>query len=346
MQIKRSVTVLALLALLQAMPAGAQTVDADEFKPALVKPLAERSLLLDGASVDGLQVVVGERGHILRSLDGGSTWEQAEVPTQATLTGVFLHDEQRGWAVGHDAVVLHTTDGGASWQVQYAAPEEELPLLDVWFANARQGMAIGAYGYFLRTEDGGESWESVLIAAEPLIAEEGDDESAGYDEYDDFGGDYHLNQMAPAAGGRLYIAAEAGTVYRSDDGGRNWFSLPSPYDGSFFGTLPLDGDSLLLYGLRGHLYRSDDAGENWRSIDSGTEAALTDAVRLADGTVIVAGMAGTLLVSRDGGESFSMQPRPDRQALAKLLPVSEEQIVLLGEYGTQSLPVGEIEVGP
>ncbi|NIN72690.1 MAG: sialidase, partial [Gemmatimonadetes bacterium] len=49
-----------------------------------------------------------------------------------------------------------------------------------------------------------------------------------------------------------------------------WTTLPSPYEGSFFGTLPLEGDSLLLFGLRGHLFRSDDAGESWEEIPTGT----------------------------------------------------------------------------
>ena len=58
------------------------------------------------------------------------------------------------------------------------------------------------------------------------------------------GSDYHLNHIARSGTGRLYIAAEAGTIYRSDDDGQTWISLPSPYHGSFFGTLPLENDSL------------------------------------------------------------------------------------------------------
>ncbi len=31
--------------------------------------------------------------------------------------GVFSH-AAKGWAVGHDGVVLHTSDGGESWRMQ------------------------------------------------------------------------------------------------------------------------------------------------------------------------------------------------------------------------------------
>ena len=88
------------------------------------------------------------------------------------------------------------------------------------------------------------------------------------------GPDYHLNRIVAAGGARLYIAAEAGHLYRSDDGGAHWQQLASPYEGSFFDVLPLGGDALLAFGLRGNLYRSEDAGASWRRLDSGTLAML------------------------------------------------------------------------
>jgi photosystem II stability/assembly factor-like uncharacterized protein len=335
-------SVLALVAgsaLFSALPTSvaAQEPASGEIEYALEKPLASRSLLLDGAAIGDLMVAVGERGHILLSRDQGVTWEQStSVPTRATLTGVFLHDEELGWAVGHDAVILRTRDGGSTWELLYQAPEEELPFLDVWFKDARNGFALGAYGYFLETSDGGDSWEPVdLSAAEELTEEE---ELYGY------GADYHLNHLARAGDGRLYIAAEAGTIYRSDDAGESWRKLPSPYEGSYFGTLPLEGDSLLLFGLRGHLFRSDDAGESWREIDSGTQAMLTDGLELEDGTVIVAGLAGTLLVSADGGETFDLKAQADRQGLATVLPTADDHLLLIGEFGVNRLPLSALEV--
>ena len=72
------------------------------------------------------------------------SWTQAKVPTRALLTGVYLHDSQLGWAVGHDEVVLRTRDGGATWERVHYAPENERPLLDVWFADAEHGLAASA----------------------------------------------------------------------------------------------------------------------------------------------------------------------------------------------------------
>ncbi len=320
--------------ILTVVPAvRAQDKEADPIEHALQKPLASESLLLDAVVVDGLMAAVGERGHVLLSADGGDSWRQAtSVPTRATLTGVWFHDRQLGWAVGHDAVILRTRDGGDTWERLHWAPEEERPFLDVWFSDADHGFAIGAYGYLLATADGGDTWEDRVI--------ESPDPEEEVDPYD-LGGDFHLNHIATAEAGRLFVAAEAGTAYRSDDGGETWSTLEPPYQGSFFGSLPLDGDSLLLFGLRGNLFRSDDAGETWQPIETGTVAILNSGLRLADGTIVIAGTAGALLVSRDGGLTVSLVERPDRQALATVLE-ADDGLILVGEFGVQKIPLSDL----
>jgi photosystem II stability/assembly factor-like uncharacterized protein len=281
---------------------------------AVQAPLASGSLLLDGSAAGDRLVVVGERGHILVSEDGGDSWTQAHVPTRATLTAVYFHDAELGFAVGHDAIILRTRDGGSTWTMVFSDPAEELLLLDVWFDEPRHGFAIGAYGYFVETRDGGDTWQRRQISED----------------------DFHLNSIT-ASGERLYIAAEAGVVYRSDDGGETWMELPSPYEGSFFGALALDGDEMLLFGLRGHLFRSEDAGKSWSPIDVDSEALLTDALSLDADTLLVTGMAGTLLISRDQGRHFQLHQQPDRLGIATALDSGDGGVVLVGEFGVRKL---------
>jgi photosystem II stability/assembly factor-like uncharacterized protein len=284
-------------------------------EPAVQAPLAGKSLLLDAAAADGHLVVVGDRGHILTSSDNGASWQQAEVPTRSSLTGVFFHDGDLGWVVGHDSAILRTTDGGITWELVHWAPEEESPLLDVWFSDADHGFAVGAYGSFFRTTDGGQTW-----SFEPI----GD-------------WDFHLHHIARSASGRLYMAAEAGMIYSSDDGGETWTELPSPYEGSFFGTLPLDGDTVLLFGLQGHLFRSEDAGESWTPIETGTNAMLTDGIRLADGRIVICGLGGVLLVSSDGGSGFHLIPQADRRGISAVIEAAEGQLLMVGEFGVKMM---------
>ena len=303
-------------------PAGAGAAEAVE------APLAVESLLLDGAVAGERVVVVGERGHILISDDDGASWTQAKVPTRVLLTAVHMHDERTGWAVGHDAVILRTGDGGETWTMVHQAPDEELPLLDVWFRDERTGFAVGAYGYFLATEDGGETWVARTISED----------------------DFHLNALVPvverssesqpAPSQRLYIAAEAGVAYRSEDAGKTWRELPSPYAGSWFGGLALDEKQVLLMGLRGHLFRSEDAGETWSQVPTDTHATLTGAVRLPSGSIVITGLEGSVLTSEDGGRSVSVRRLPSRKGISAALPLADGGVLLIGEFGVRRLANG------
>lgn len=284
-------------------------------QPAVMAPLAAKSLLLDGTVTGDALVAVGERGHVLVSRDGGESWQQAPVPTRSMLTAVSFADPETGCAVGHDEAIVCTWDGGRSWDLVHWAPENESPLLTILFLDGGRALTAGAYGRFLESLDAGRTWEERWVGDEDL----------------------HLNHLVRSETGRLYLAAESGIIFRSDDSGESWEELPSPYEGSFFGTLPLEGDTLLAFGLRGNLFRSEDGGESWEDIETGTRSLLGHGSVLADGTVVVAGLAGAVLVSRDGGRSFQRFQLPDRRGISAVLESPGGRLVRVGEGGVLPL---------
>jgi photosystem II stability/assembly factor-like uncharacterized protein len=289
-------------------------------------PLLSKALFLDLARAGNHIVAAGERGHILVSRDG-ERWQKAEVPADSTLTALYFHNEHLGWAAGHDAVILKTADGGRRWRRVYAAPEEETPLLDIWFADDHYGIAIGAYGLYLVTTDGGDTWTRQQMKVVNADAVKSDDLAESYE--------LHLNSIACSSSGKLYIAAEAGRIYRSDDLGKTWKELPTPYLGSFFGILPMENDSVLVYGLRGHLYRSEDAGENWMEINTRTRELLTSGIHLQDGRILLTGMGGTLLISDDQGKSFTLDTPGHRHSYAAVAESGNDRIILAGDHGIE-----------
>lgn len=332
----------AALALVAAAPALPQEVaDADPAaRPSVIAPLAARSLLLDLARAGDRVFAVGERGHVLYSTDEGASWTQVPVPGSANLAAVSFASPEHGCVVGHAGIILCTWDGGAQWQRVRFTPEDGQPLLDVWLADAERGVAVGAYGMVVVTADGGRSWEEVPFEPAPLPGAElpvpaEDELDAGVD----LGLEFHLNTLAAEPGGALFLGAEAGRLFRSDDVGRSWRELPSPYEGSFYGILPLDGATLLAFGLRGHLFRSEDGGASWQPIETGTVAMLTSGARRDDTTVVISGMTGVLLVSRDGGQSFTMTQQDDRKAIAAVLGAADATLIVAGEGGVRRLPL-------
>ncbi len=322
---------------LWACIAGGEALPGDALdRPSAIEPLAATSLLLDVAALPGGRLVcVGERGHILVSTDAGHTFVQKVAPVRATLTRVYFADDRRGWAVGHDEVILRTTDGGETWSRVHWAPEHRQPLFDVWFAADGTGYAVGAYSTMLRSTDFGATWQPQVF--EPVPAAHQAARAAGPADDADVGvGQPHLYALRAASATRLYIAGEAGHLYRSDDGGARWQELVTPYGGTYFGVLPLDAASVLAYGLRGHLFRSDDAGATWAAIDTGATDLLAAGARWPDGAIVIAGLSGALLVSSDG-RHFQMHREADRRGYSGVAAAGDG-VVLVGEGGVRTLP--------
>lgn len=292
-------------------------------------PSLSRILLLDAARNGNTRILVGERGYVFVSHDG-QFWDTKELSTGATLTAAFLYDDKHGWVVGHDAVIYRTSNGGDTWQKIYSAPEEESPLLDIWFNDQDSGIAIGAYGLYLTTDDGGKSWSRKNML---IVNDQGNNESrnSANSNTEDF--DLHLNAIAKSASGKLYVVAEAGHIYRSDDLGDTWLELNSPYNGSLFGVLPLPDDSLLVLGLRGHVYHSDDDGKNWTSIDTGIDEMLTNGLVISDRKVLITGMGGSILLSNDMGRSFSSINVGNRNNFSSIIENNNNEYLITGDHG-------------
>ena len=98
----------------------------------------------------------------MTSSDAGLSWQlpARPIPPAALHEIDFAAVTSVGdsvWAVGSPGtLVLHSPDGGQSWQLQRTG--QALPLQAVDFVDSQRGWAVGAMGTILATVDGGKSW--------------------------------------------------------------------------------------------------------------------------------------------------------------------------------------------
>lgn len=317
-----------------------------EAKPAFMVPLAAKSLLTDVVEItDGQFAAVGDRGHILLSQDG-MNWQQAQVPVQSLLTSVYFTDADYGWAVGHDATILHSQDGGKTWQIQQFLPETDKPLMDVYFFDRQRGMAVGAYGMFFTTNDGGNTWDKAFYLS--LASVDDQEFLAELEETDPEG--YlleresvlpHFNRLI-VAGQQVLMVGEAGFVAISEDAGESWRRLEEFYNGSLFDIHRTQAGTLLVAGLRGNLFRSTDNGESWQDIALPVSATLNSIFEDDSGKLYLAGNAGALLLSEDDGLNFVDQSQADGRAVLNGLAIAE-QVLLVTEAGVKLTTINKSE---
>ncbi|WP_076417879.1 YCF48-related protein [Colwellia sp. UCD-KL20] len=291
----------------------------DAITSSMIAPLAEKSLLLDITSIQQKKLVaVGERGHVLLSVDGNN-WQQVSVPTQETLTSVFFINNLVGWAVGHNSTILKTTNGGNNWQLQHSNPSLQKPLLDIVFKDPFHGVAVGAYGQFLRTIDGGKTWlsefhEEFLLEEDKAFLDElkVDDEEAYFDERESILP--HFNRII-SDGRTTYLVGEIGLIAKSNDLGLTWTKFDEIYRGSFFDLSRTHEGNLVVAGLRGHVFRSLKNGTPWQESKTDTTSLLNSIVLSDEGRIFILGNNGVILESHDDGHSFVLKMQPDGKSL-------------------------------
>lgn len=294
--------------------------------PALMSSKAAHGLLLGLARTAKAYVAVGGNGVILR-WDDGEQWMQVQSPVDTALTQVsFAGESQMGWAVGHDGVILKTADGGKTWVLQKWQPEAFAPLFSVLALDSTNAFAVGAFGTIKRTEDGGKRWQD--IDAAEITGEK-----------------LHLNSITRLRDGRLLAAGERGLVGLSPDG-LQWSKIPSSYEGSFFGALPLGDHGVVVFGMRGNVFVSaaPESGQ-WQKVETGTTASLFGGAVLNANSVVLVGADGTLLqVNADSTTAKVLQAKSvDRDhVLAAVLLTPDAGMLIAGDKGVSkvSVPTG------
>ena len=111
---------------------------------------------------DGL--IAGLGGVVLRSGDGGRTWNYEQMDRKQALFSVEAVDG-RAIAVGEKGFVRVSDDGGNSWAVPDVAnfPTVFTFMRDIGFdPQRRTGLIVGQQGKVMRSKDGGKSWSQVL----------------------------------------------------------------------------------------------------------------------------------------------------------------------------------------
>jgi photosystem II stability/assembly factor-like uncharacterized protein len=239
---------------------------------------------------------VGEAGTIMRTTDGGRTWQQLGDAPFMDLYGVHFLNDDVGWAVGQFGYALKTTNGGQSWE-QLATPAFGQTLYATYWIDQNKGWIVGQGGTILSTNDGGQNWNFHAPQEGPA------------------GTLYDVRFQADGVTG--YIVGEKGTVLMTFDGATWNYSYASTNDALYgIGTAP-DGSAWLV-GLNSVIRKLDPGSMSWNGqnpgfIDDIDTAEREDLRRVTLRAVefidpnrgYIVGNTGTMLRTMDGGNTWT-----------------------------------------
>jgi predicted outer membrane repeat protein len=198
--------------------------------------------------------VAGRNGNgmIAKTEDGGVTWTTVGIYDAEMIWDVYFIDEQLGWAVGNEdddeGIILHSSDGGASWVVQKRDIRNmhgAVHLHTVFFTSPSTGWAFGYHGIILKTSDGGTNW--VVQTS---------------DMHNNFNSSFFVNDTTGWAVGNW------GRIFFTDDGGQNWVRQESGLNEDLWASCLasvffVDDTTGWSVGREGTVIHTKDGGQEW-----------------------------------------------------------------------------------
>lgn len=241
-----------------------------------------QALITDIAvAADGMTLMaVGHEGWVLRSEDGGLSWQEQAFDQKngEPLLSIAQLPDGRWMAVGAFGRALVSDAAGRQWKRMELPPEVEDKHLNkvTGSADGRHWLIVGERGLLLKSDDAGRSWE-----LQPAF----------------YNGSFY--GAGALAGGGWIVYGMRGNAFVSEDGGRSWHKSAVPAPLSFFAhSLAADGRITLL-GQGGMLATSQDQGRSFSLSRSGRRANLTGMLALPEGQVLLASSAGLFPLNSD-----------------------------------------------
>ncbi len=221
---------------------------------------------------DKVGFATGHQATLLRTGDGGRTWQAAslQMGEKATLFALRMQGD-RGMAVGAYGAFVETADGGRTWKERRIGPGGFDRHLNGIAAVGLDTLVIaGEAGTLLRSKDRGAKWEVLKSPYEGSF----------------FG-------IVAIKGGAAIAYGMRGNAFRTGDGGNTWQRVDlGGYKGALQTGSELADGTVVLAGADGMLATSNDEGRSFVTqpiADRRTVAALQ---RTGDGQWLTAGLFG------------------------------------------------------
>ncbi len=308
----------------------------------------------DVAFADGdIGLVVGNSDAVLRTEDGGDTWEYRRRGTQFTSSTWFREvqflNSSVAWCGGgtgvlpYDGYLLKTTDGGDTWEERIFdnnTPPALGLIRDLHFVGDSTGWLIDI-DQILHTTDGGATWQS----QSPMTTEE-------------------LNAVQFIDSVTGWIVGSGGSVLKTENGGTNWFSaavrdsivsidttfdsevpdsiiaidttrieLPTAPPINLYDVHFVDANTGWAVGDAGSVLRTDTGGQLWVEQTTTVSEKLSAVHFIDTNTGWIVGAMGTILNTTNGGTTWTVQPPPDFRNLGAVFPLNANDVWIVGENG-------------
>lgn len=197
------------------------------------------------------------------------------------LKAVHTQSENLAWSVGENGLIIHTENGGQSWNIQLI--DSKRTLNGVYFATTSIGWVVGDNGVIARTSSEGQRWTLL---------------SSGIVE--------NLNDVFAVSSLIVYAVGDTGTILKSTNG-ISWNHLTSGVTANLKACYFYDNQIGWVVGANGTILKTTNGGTSWLQLTSGITSTLNSVVFYDLNIGFAVGDSGAILRTSDGGLTWVNQ---------------------------------------
>ena len=272
-------------------------------------------------------LVVGNGGLMLKTSDGGKTWEKVEVDMRppgagqrpggggggppgggfgrggpAPLYNIYFIDENMGFITGGRGTILKTEDGGKTWARKMARSDTpgrggrpggiRANLMGIQMISETIGFIAGSENTILKTTDGGETW--VGSSERARVGETRNNLE-------------NILFVSPTTG---WVIGSFGTLLHTTDAGEVWEKRDPGFDNNLFGIHFLDENTGWICGQEGLILHTTDGGATWNQQKTESYDDLHDIIFVDAMVGWAVGGYNSILHTTDGGKTWTVSNIP------------------------------------
>ena len=168
---------------------------------------------------------VGYNGIILKTNDGGTSWNFSGSLGAGTYRSVWFVDPTTGFIASHGKKIKKTVNGGENWADWVSEETTFNHFFEIRFFNTTTGVAIGDGGVIFRTVDAGESWTRATVT--PAAS----------------GQLWGLEIVSESVG---YASGQSGQIYVTNDAGASWSKQETNLPTAIYRGMAHSKDSVVI----------------------------------------------------------------------------------------------------
>jgi serine/threonine-protein kinase len=200
-------------------------------------------------------------------------WEKINLDITEMLFDIFFIDDNVGIITGSNGIILKTNDGGLTWNKINSSVNKNL--FSIAFSDKKAGLIVGWDGTILRTEDSGENWERVKTDFNSYLRDI-----------------VFINEFLG------FIVGGEGKVLRTENAGRNWDDIKIESSSGLYKIIFDSFDNGMILSNRGEIFSTSDGGKTWTSESLSKPIIFNDIQRLSSGNYVIVGNNGQVFKSK------------------------------------------------